>query len=147
MDKKEKRVTTQQQKFVREYMKEPNIYQAAINAGYSESYARHKAHELLGKVGIQRYMKEIQDKVESPDIASAKEVLTFLTSTMRGEINDQFGLDPSLSDRLDAAKQLQKRYGLDKVALVGGKEEDGDNPLKVESVQIILPDNGRGKNE
>ena len=36
------------------------------------------------------------------------EVLRFLTSTMRGEVKDQFDLDPSLADRLKAAEDLMK---------------------------------------
>ena len=46
-------------------------------------------------------------------VAKGDEVLRFFSSVMRGEVKDQFGLDSQLSDRIDAAKQLQKRYGLD----------------------------------
>ena len=29
---------------------------------------------------------------------------------MRGEVKDQFDFDPALSDRIDAGKELMKRY-------------------------------------
>ena len=35
--------------------------------------------------------------------------MKFFTSVMRGEIKDAFGLDPSLQDRMNAAKELAKR--------------------------------------
>ena len=40
---------------------------------------------------------------------------------MRGEVKDQFGLDPALSDRIRAAELLGKRYRLfaDKVSVEG----------------------------
>lgn len=35
--------------------------------------------------------------------------MEFFTNVMRGEIKDAFGLDPSLADRKDAAKEIAKR--------------------------------------
>ena len=82
-------------------------------------------------------------RTSDDSIAQPTEVMEFFTRVMRGQVKDQFDLDPTLSDRLDAAKQLQKRYGLDKVAVVGG--EDSDKPVQVEhAIKIYLPDNGRG---
>lgn len=54
---------------------------------------------------IERLRKEMEDE----KIADIREVLQFLTSTMRGEVKDQFELDPALSDRINAAKELLKR--------------------------------------
>lgn len=137
-----KRLKPQHRLFADKYIELGSIEQAAIQAGYKQSYAKARAYKLLDNVGIKEYIDQKMQEISGPTIASAEEVMAFLTSSMRGEVKDQFGLDPTLSDRLDAAKQLQKRYGLDKVAVVGGK--DDDNPIKTESaVQIYLPDNGR----
>ena len=43
-------------------------------------------------------------------IADATEVMAFLTSVMRGEVRDAFDLDPSLDVRINAGKELMKRY-------------------------------------
>ena len=41
-----------------------------------------------------------------------KEVLGFLSATFRGEVKDQFGLDPALSDRIKAAEDMAKHHKL-----------------------------------
>lgn len=57
-------------------------------------------------------VEEIQYRLEQlkkETIADADEILQYLTSVMRGEIKDQFGLDAPLSERTSAAKELAKR--------------------------------------
>lgn len=62
--------------------------------------------------------------VDSDKIATAEDVLEYLTSVMRGEEKDQFGLDASLSDRTKAAELLGKRYMLFKEQLDVNLEGD-----------------------
>ena len=50
------------------------------------------------------------EKLECERIATADEVMQFLSDVMRGRVKDQFGLDPALSDRLVAARELLKRF-------------------------------------
>lgn len=130
--------------FVREYVKTGNQTQAYMKVYKckSDDVARAASSRALAKVNVRAYYDELIGRVEDKDIADAQEVLKYFTKVMRGEEKDQFGLDAALTDRNDAAKQLAKSYGMDKVKLVGGDE--GDNPIKTESmVQIYLPDNGR----
>ena len=103
------------------YIKLGNTEKAAIEAGYSKSYARKQSHNLLANVGIKKYIDERMEQIASERIADAEEVLQFLTSTVRGEVKDQFGLDPTLSDRIKAAELLGKRYALftDKKQITG----------------------------
>lgn len=139
---KTRKISVLRKKFVDYYLELGNGAQAAIKAGYSAKSAKAIASDLLTFADVMQYKEKREKELDDERIAKPREVLEFLTASMRGEIRDQFDLDPSLQDRLDAAKQLQKRYGMDKLAIVGG--EDGDNPVKVEStVQIYLPDNGR----
>ena len=65
-------------------------------------------------------MKPREDKL----IADANEVLEFFTNVMRGNVKDQFGLDSSLSDRLNAGKELMKRHDAGKLLPGAGKRED-----------------------
>lgn len=52
---------------------------------------------------------------------------------MKGEIKDAFGLDPSLQDRLNAAKELAKRT----VDISGNKEEyESDNFIEALMVDM-----------
>ena len=63
-------------------------------------------------------------ELEEKRVASAEEVLQYLTRVMRGEERDQFDLDPSFQDRTKAAELLGKRYRLfvDKQEITGKLE-------------------------
>ncbi len=140
MDKK--KLTPKQRAFADFYLETGNATEAAKKAGYAPKAAYQTGAGNLRKPQISQYIEARTKEIESHRIAKAEEVMAFLTSAMRGEVKDQFGLDPQLSDRIDAAKQLQKRYGLDKVAVVGGEKDD--SPVKTEPVvKVYLPSNGR----
>ena len=49
---------------------------------------------------------------EEKRIASADDVLQFLSDVMAGRVKDQFGLDASLQDRIKAGQELMKRYAV-----------------------------------
>lgn len=50
--------------------------------------------------------------MDSGRVASAEDVLLFLSDVMAGRVKDQFGLEASLSDRLTAARELMKRLNV-----------------------------------
>ena len=68
---------------------------AAKKAGYSESFARSRSYELLGRVGVQQEMKRIrEDRLKRSTIASPEEILETLTSQLRtlpNELVDENG--------------------------------------------------------
>ena len=112
-------------KFAEEWLKTTNATQSAIKAGYSERTAYSAGNRLLKKVDVKQYIDERLAEMQESSIADTNEVMQFLSSTMRGDIPDQFGLDPALNDRLKAAELLGKRYKLftDKQEISGA---DGD---------------------
>ena len=116
-------------KFAEEWLKTTNATQSAIKAGYSERTAYSAGNRLLKKVDVKQYINERLAEMQESSIADTNEVMQFLSSTMRGDIPDQFGLDPALNDRLKAAELLGKRYKLftDKQEISGA---DGE-PIKV----------------
>lgn len=116
-------------KFAEEWLKTTNATQSAIKAGYSERTAYSAGNRLLKKVDVKQYIGERLAEMQESSIADTNEVMQFLSSTMRGDIPDQFGLDPALNDRLKAAELLGKRYKLftDKQEISGA---DGE-PIKV----------------
>ena len=116
-------------KFAEEWLKTTNATQSAIKAGYSERTAYSAGNRLLKKVDVKQYIDERLTEMQESSIADTNEVMKFLSSTMRGDIPDQFGLDPALNDRLKAAELLGKRYKLftDKQEISGA---DGE-PIKV----------------
>ncbi|WP_304133740.1 terminase small subunit [Limosilactobacillus coleohominis] len=121
------KLTLKQQRFVDEYIKSGNATQSYIKAGYSvknENVAGVESKRLLRNPKIKSYIDAKMAEIESHKIAGAKEVLQFYTRVLRKdetepekvmrsdgseEIVDR---EPSLKDRLSAAKELMKRYPL-----------------------------------
>lgn len=114
-------LTVKQKKWADEYIKTGNATQSAINAGYSKKTAKQIGTENLAKPVLKAYIAKQLDKIESDKIMGAKEALQLLTSIARGEghtkqlmkYRDQTWFEdvpPSFRDRLDAAKEILKRY-------------------------------------
>jgi len=93
-----------------------------VTKSYRDNYSTCKtdagAHvngtRLLQKPEIQEYIQELMEKVASPKIAEAEEVLQFLTAAMRDG-------DSRYAERIKAAELLGKRYKLftDRVETTG----------------------------
>lgn len=113
-------LTKKQENFCREYIIDCNATQAAIRAGYSAKTAKVIASENLTKPYINNCIAELMKEKEEAQIASADEVLRYLTSVMRGETVDEvldkdgyrYKLKVAERDRLKAAELLGKRYML-----------------------------------
>lgn len=111
-------LTVKQKKFVDLYIKYGNKTKAAKEAGYSPKYADRQANQTLQLDYVQSYLHEQLDKLHAKNIASAEEVLIFLTRLMNGKISEQVvapnssivELRANNSERLNAAKELLKRY-------------------------------------
>ena len=104
------KLTEKQKRFIDYYIQTGNATESAILAGYSENSAKQIGSGNLTK--LDTYIKERLDKKEDERIATADEVLRYLTAVLRGEEKDQFGFDASLKDRNKAAELLGKRYML-----------------------------------
>lgn len=106
---KGQQASVRQRDFVDYYIELGNLYQAAIKAGYTDASAR-RASTFLDKPAVAEYLKKRTREMESRKIASADEVMKFLTRVMLGEEKDAFGLDASLTDRTAAAREIMKRH-------------------------------------
>ena len=104
------KLTPKQKAFADAYIETGNQTEAARRAGYSERSAQQIASENLSKPVVNDYIRSRMAELESQRVASADEVMRFFSSVMRGEVKDQFGLDASLQDRLNAGKELMKRF-------------------------------------
>ena len=103
-------LTPKQKAFADYYIACGNATKAAKRAGYSAKTAARIGSENLQKLDISEYIARRTQAQNEARVASADEVLQFFSSVMRGEVKDQFGLDASLQDRLNAGKELMKRY-------------------------------------
>lgn len=118
------KLTAKQRLFADEYIKSGNATQSAIKAGYNVKNARVIGAQNLSKLNIKAYIDAKMAEIESHKIADAKEVLEFYTRVLRKEETEPEKLmnedgsesfcnrEPSLKDRLVAAKELMKRYPL-----------------------------------
>lgn len=120
------KLTPKQQRFVDEYLKCENVTQAAINAGYKKVNARRAGSKNMSKAHIRKAIDERMAEIASPRIADIKEILSFYTSALRGEIDEDVVVTEgsgdgeskarvvkkqiSARDRLKAADSLLKRY-------------------------------------
>lgn len=114
-------LTPNEAKFIAIYVECGNATKAVQEAGYSTKSPRQYGNTLLTKSYIAEEIQYRLRKLEDAKIASAEEILKYFTSVMRGEIQDQFGLEASLSERTRAAQELAKRK-IDIPNKLSGKE-------------------------
>lgn len=125
-------LTEKERIFADEYIKTTNATQSAIKAGYAEKSASSKGSQLLRKVKVRKYIDDVMEKRSKNTIATADEILEYLTKVMNGEEKDAFGLDASIADRTKAAELLGKRHMLftEKVKLDAEIEIDISDRMK-----------------
>lgn len=101
-----------QKAFADYYIETNNATEAAKRAGYSEKTAHVIGSRLLKDVKVINYIKERLESKEKIRVADQDEVLEFLTKVMRGEVQDQLGLETPVKERNRAAELLGKRYAM-----------------------------------
>lgn len=152
------KLTQKQRLFADEYIKSGNATQAYIKAGYqvkSDGVAAAASIRMLRNVKVKSYIDAKMAEIESHKIADAKEVLQFYTRVLRKEETEPEKLmkhdgseeivnrEPSLKDRLSAAKEIMKRYPLnDPVVMAQLKKIKADTRIS-EAKAKALEDNGQ----
>ena len=116
-------MTPKQKAFADYYIATGNKTEAARKAKYKgdDATLATVGWENLRKPEISAYIAERMGQQEKSRVADANEVIEFYTAVMRGEVKDQFGLDASLSDRINAGKELMKRYAVEDAAKMTDK--------------------------
>ena len=146
-------LTDQQKKFIEEYLIDMNgtrAYRAAYPSVKKNETAAALASRLLTKAKVKKAIEPILENMSSDRMATATEVMEYLTSVMRGESSAEvvvveglgdgcsearrFKKAPDEKERLKAAELLGKRFGLfkDKVEVSGIEAEQSklDNLLE-----------------
>lgn len=103
-------LTEKQRRFADFYLETGNAAEAARRAGYSKKNIGENAAKTLKNTKVSAYIQTRLAEIDAGRIATADEVMKFYTSVMRGEVKDQFGFSPSIADRLNAGKELMKRF-------------------------------------
>lgn len=108
-------------RFCDEYLIDCNGARAyyAVYGGDKEQ-ARIKASKLLTKDNIKEYIQNKMKEIASEKVATAEEVIQYLTSVMRGEETEYLlnakgeltQIEVTAKDRIKCAELLAKRYGI-----------------------------------
>jgi phage terminase small subunit len=121
------KLTEKQKRFADNYIETANATQSYIDAGYkatSRVVAEANARKLLANYSVKKYIDERIAEKDSEKVAKQDEILSYLTSIMRGEQTEEVlrgigkgaqtiaELEVSAKDRIKAAELLGKRYGL-----------------------------------
>lgn len=113
------KLSEQRQRFIDEYILEPNATQAAIKAGYSPRTARSQGQRLLTKDDIKAEIKERLEARRTEKVMATDEILEMLTAIARGEAREEVIMSglvtdkkPAVRDRLKALELLGKRHRL-----------------------------------
>ena len=107
MENRAGRLTERQRRFADLYLELGNASEAAEQAGFKRSYAQGAKRQPA----VKAYMQERLQQARQRNIASADEVLEFLTEVMRGEIEGERP-EKNSSPRMRAAELLGKRLGV-----------------------------------
>ena len=104
METTEKKLTARQRRFVDLYLQLGNACEAAERAGFKRSYAAG----AMRQSAVKAYLSERLAEARRQDVASADEILAYLTGVMRGETDVE---KSASSPRMKAAELLGKRLG------------------------------------
>ena len=107
MERRAGRLTERQRRFADLYLELGNASEAAEQAGFKRSYAQGAKRQPA----VQAYMQQRLQDARQRNIASADEVLEFLTEVMRGEIDGERP-EKNSSPRMKAAELLGRRLGV-----------------------------------
>ena len=106
------KLTEKQKRFADYYIETGNATESARRAGYKGKNLNNVASENLAKVGVKSYIDEKLKVLENERTASAKEVLEFLTKSMRGELDEEIVVVEGTGDRTSEARKIKKQIGL-----------------------------------
>lgn len=95
-------LSVKESKFISLFLANGNINKCLREANMS-------MRELAGKDYVADEITWRLNQLKKASIADGDEILQYLTSVMRGQEKDQFGLDAPLSERTRAAQELAKR--------------------------------------
>ena len=136
-------MTPKQKRFCDEYLIDCNAVEAARRAGYKGQTCVNASRWLdpnsteKYNIEMHKYIQDRLEEMQSKTIASATEVMQYLTSVLRGNETEEMivveGMGDGCSsarridkavgarDKIKAAELLAKRYGLltDKVGIEG----------------------------
>lgn len=109
------KLTEKQKIFANEYLIDLNAtraYKKAYPKVKKDSTAKAAGSRLLTNVNLKNYIEEQLKKIEDESIADAKEVMQYLTKTMRGELNEEVVVVEGEGEGCSSARTVRKEVGI-----------------------------------
>lgn len=110
-----KKLTDKQMIFANEYLVDLNAtraYKKAYPNVKKDSVAAVNGNRLLRNAKIKKYIDEQLEKMKSESIASAEEVLKYLTKGMRMELEEEVVVTENIGDYMSEAKLVKKKISI-----------------------------------
>lgn len=104
-------LTEKQKLFAEEYLKDLNAtraYREIYKSCKSDKVAGVNSSRMLGNARVQTYIKGLIDEIHSDKIATAEEVMEYLTKVLRGESESEIVVVEGTGDGCFSARRLQK---------------------------------------
>lgn len=140
-------------------MKDGNATQAAIRSGYARRTARNQGSRLLADGDVASLIETERKKHQSESIATADEIMQYLTSVVRGQSQSEvvavemigdgcsearkIRKAPDEKERIRAAETLAKLFGIGRQTKLAEQEQKARiAKMKKETVRIERELNG-----
>lgn len=141
-------MTDKQKRFCDEYLIDCNAtraYRTAYPRVKNNDVASAAASRLLGNVTIREYIDERLAEINSSKVATAQEVMEYLTAVMRGETKAEIVVVEGDGDGTSTAKHIQKapdeREKLKAAELLGKRFALFSEQVQVQgAVPVIIDD-------
>ena len=104
-------MTDKQRKFADEYLIDCNAtraYKVAYPKVKNDNVASAAGTRLLGNVKVKAYVEEKLAQISSDKIATAEEVMMYLTSVMRGKSKSEIVVVENIGDFTSEARTMEK---------------------------------------
>ena len=104
------KLTMKRKKFCDEYIRTGNKTEAYLSAYAKQkrTSAESNAGKLLGQYAVKKYLEERMAQLEAETVASASEVLEYLTSVLRGESESSVVVTEFVGDGVSVARTIKK---------------------------------------
>lgn len=85
-----RRLTKKQKDFANNYIKTGNVLQSALDAGYSENYAKAQSYKMLDNVGVKDYIDARLERVDKQIFKKQVEVHEALNKLISDSVEIDF---------------------------------------------------------
>ena len=139
------KLTIRQKAFADFYIELGNATEAARRAGYSDKTVRAIGAENLTKPSIKTYIEERLKQIDDERIASAAEVMKYLTAVLRGEETEEVvvveGIGEGCSEARNVTKEISAKERLKAAELLGKRYALFTDKLNIDTaIPIVIKD-------